>query len=528
MKCPNCNNKIQNFDKFCGLCGCILPKISYPPVNTRRYTKKNELLKIVIGFSILFIITGALIAGGLWSQPTMRAMYAFNKNNLSLAKEIYKNDIIYNKEERDKLNSLLNDKLSASIDDYNKNKKDYIEVELVVNRINKIGDIDISENVEKLERIKVSKAASNKAKELLDNQQYDDGIEEYKKVIQEDYDYKNTQLLIRETYEIYKTSVLDKVDDKILKDDYAAAVDVLDNALVSNTLKEDYELQSKRDEVFDLYRTNSTKVVSDLVNSGEYEEAYDVTIELLEGEFPDDTEILKLQQSICESITNNALDEVNKMLEDDKYSDALEHLEQNLKFDFLEILSSKEAEIKESYKDIRFKELKNMVTISYNSKEKEYTIVPKGYSTFYLNLDSGINIEPRIVCSGGGAVFTLIIGFEKDKWMFMNEITIIADDYEVSFDVKVTDKRTQVLGNGDIAEWYIVFHLPVVDFVEDNFMNLDELNNAIVNSDKATIRFSGKNSHDHTITKSEKKTIKDLWELFNLLDEDPSLIDSLK
>jgi len=162
-------------------------------------------------------------------------------------------------------------------------------------------------------------------------------------------------------------------------------------------------------------------------------------------------------------------------------------------------------------KEERKKELLSMTTHYYDDMSNTTIIVPKGYSTRYINVNWSINLEPRLIVSSSNklelALLGINAGFKRSDWIFFDTITFKVDGTKFTWDTDYSDKKTQVVGGGQIAEWTVKSDLVSHDLVGQMTM--------IANSKSAKMRFSGEGYIDHVVTTSEKNNLKILLELYS-------------
>lgn len=218
-------------------------------------------------------------------------------------------------------------------------------------------------------------------------------------------------------------------------------------------------------------------------------------------------------------LLDDSLKKINALISQKKYDEALKGVDDTL-YNLsgnstllskkTEITKLKEDAVKEAQaaKENRKKELLAKTTHVYDDMDESTTVVPKGYSTRYINIDRSINVEPRMILSKDGttAVINFVFGFEQDDWIFFENIKINVDGEVTEWDVSYGDRQTQVM-NGGVAEWTVK-----VDGINTDLLPTME---KIANSKTAKIRFSGSGYRDHTVTKAEKANIKLLLELYN-------------
>lgn len=308
------------------------------------------------------------------------------------------------------------------------------------------------------------------------------------------------------------SKILNKDIDRILDDfernkiDYNTAISRLNeiqsynivNNESSNAKKHiknlhDSELAYKKGEEY-LKEKNYIRAIPQFSNVIEDDENY----ETAQKEIKDNLPAFK-SQSI-----NIAEDYLGKR----DYDNAVKTIDEALKYlPGDKTLLQKKNDYQEQKKK-RKKELLSMTTHYYDDMADSTTIVPKGYSTRYINVSWSINLEPRLEVSKSGlALFVAYAGFNRSDWIFFDTITFNVDGTKFTWDTDYSDKKTQVLGGGEIAEWTIRDSLTNPDLIRQMTM--------IANSKSAKMRFSGEGYIDHVVTTSEKNNIKILLELYS-------------
>lgn len=488
MDCKTCGNKIKEDSIFCNYCGNeisggenkertskgeIKSKLN---IKIRNNTNKKISSKkfaiflgiILCGVTLLFIIV---------QGNNKEFVNAIRNNNMVEAKKVFAEM----KKEKDieKIKVFLIEEVERVRDNYIKNK---ISAEVATKYLEDIRELNIistepKESIEYIKKIDKSKEAYTRLENYMGKAQYKDAIMESEKIIEEDSNYNSAIE--------YKKQAKSKLEDELIKEskglalenNFAEAVDLLD-------------LNKK-------YLDNST------------------VLESLIHEYKKEAGKLLISQA-------------QNMLANGEYSSALKLLSDNSKYSVDKNIVNEIDKIKELKKDADKKEIleiKQRLKVDYDSVENEYKIGPIGNSTRYVNVDRTTNIEPRIIYSNSPTL-ALVVGFHQEDWIFFEKVIFVTDNSRFEWELDYFDRKSQV-GNG-IAEWYTVVHSDFLAGIQSNVKNVSSLINELITSKTATIRFQGNGYRDHTVTEKEKQSLKDLWNLYNLLNEYPEFFQLLK
>lgn len=210
----------------------------------------------------------------------------------------------------------------------------------------------------------------------------------------------------------------------------------------------------------------------------------------------------------------SVISKVAVLIKGNDYSEALSELNSALSLlkddSELTALQKLVVEKQDDYKVAHKKALLSKTTSIFDDMVGKTIYVPKGYSTRYVNVNESINIEPSIQEIDDVAVLIIRYGFEQEGWVFFDKVTVNCDGTIESFEVGFSERQTQVVGGGTIAEWTtkVVFPLGT----DDGTLALIE---RISTAKSAKIRFSGTGYRDHVVTKTEKANLATFIELYN-------------
>lgn len=347
-----------------------------------------------------------------------------------------------------------------------------VEYQIAFDYVNIINDISILDNEasdikKNISQFKNSREAFEKAEQYNKDKVYIKAITEYSKVINED-------TILYDSAQEQKTLCLNKLYDE------------------------------------------SIDKASNYHDKGEYIQAYKCIKDI--KEFYDENKIKEYMDKYLKSAFEDAITKAEEYATDGKYFLAIDTLDANEQYyrDDSDLYNKLQDKIK-SYKEQKLNALKKRkdelltkVAYKYDEIDDLITIVPKGLSTRYININEYLNITPRIHISNNVVNLLIVAGFAQDDWVFFDEVSFLVDNQRFSWNVDYGDRFTDV-GWGDISEWYFA-----LAYENSNLINQIT---KIVNSDSATMRFSGEGYRDHIITKKEKKDLKTLLELYSLYDQ---------
>jgi len=150
--------------------------------------------------------------------------------------------------------------------------------------------------------------------------------------------------------------------------------------------------------------------------------------------------------------------------------------------------------------------LENTTSI-YDEMDDVTIIVPKGYSTKYINTNKNINISPEIrVTKFGLANLIITVGFDQNDWIFTDRVIFKADEEKFEWVIdSLKDRQSQVFMGG-IAEW-----IRKISSLDKDLINQME---KLANAKDAKIRFQGQGYRDHVVRDDEKANLLLFLELY--------------
>jgi tetratricopeptide (TPR) repeat protein len=496
VNCLECGNKVPEESMFCNLCGNKIEKLEEVRVDSDKninvdksqltdkhsqpiISKKISLKK----FAFIFMTIGALI--GIFAfiyinsnnDPYNKFLGAVKNNSNEEAIQILNG--VEDEKEIEKIKLYLIDEVKTIEEDYISNKISYEEANDSLKEIQEFEIInnEVSSVTKYVKDLNNSREAYKNLVKYFEEGKYQEAIEESSKIIEDDANYTSAIEYKKNAGVKLSDEVIKKAEELAEKDDYIEAIKWLENNRRFIESGEDVE------GLIGGYKEGASKEIiaqsKDKSDSGHYKEALEI-----------------LNNNTKYSFNNNIQNEIKAVRQ-------------------LQSEHNKELLL----------DIKKRITIEYDKVENEYKIAPKGYSTRYVNISRNINIEPRMTFRNV-PTFILCTGFQQRDWVFFEKVIFVIDGSRYEWDVDYFDRGSQI-GN-DIAEWYLVVHSDILAGYGGQLKDLSSLLDSLISSNNATMRFEGQGYRDHEVTNKEIQTLKDLWNLYNILNEDSSLFELLK
>lgn len=450
-------------------------KASCLPIETvpaRKVFSKKKLTVILSAVIIVLCVVAATIINA--NRPINRFEHALKAGEYDVALAIYEQN---NSDEKfvaktiEKVSALL----SSSLKKYADGSMSYEDMNTLLDKTGDYKDVkNHSETESQVKQIQASKEAYEQAEASVENKTYLKALENYAKVIEEDTEnYSPAQKAITLTAELLCSDAIEQATDFMSQNDAVKAFEAL--SAVGN-YKNDAVTQMLT-EVTEKAREQIVGQAKALTDSENYKEAYYLLVEQ-----PD-------------------------TLKDEKVK-----------------------EIEKKALDSMLTQLKKTVEVNYDSIYKLYTIWP---------IKWGDNVVPGVMyalpdtplLSGDldNVSFSMHFSFINDNWIFMDTIFIDCVGTQFSLKVDASDRMTDVLFGGKIIEGVNYYHIPnSTEAGANGHADLSNIVDAIESSNKITVRFSGKGGYkDIILTRDDVKDVSNIWIIYSLLYENPSLVNAL-
>ena len=528
--CLSCKKEVASEGDFCPLCGGRLVE-NLDMDSKKKNKRKTVIAAILIVIVLVFVVGGGIATYFYLNSPVVKfqkelADYDYENATIILNQELRANEKDYNKA-KEKVLQVVNDELEK----YANNEIDYEKYEGMEMFLKEnFSEVDCSGYDEKVSSIKTSKDKFINAKAFYETQNYLKALECYQKVIEDDRaNYKAAQEAIDDCKNEYKNQLLTKIEENINSDCPENACQYLwDEMSGIQWVTSDADVMEQMNKLKKITKENVLKKVDKLVRNKSYNEAINYFAKLPE-DVKESDEIQNKLEDIKKEIIETVKKKVNNYVKKGNLDKAIDVLDKNMKYDIDGTLEARKKEIKKKQKKnalAEFKTLKKQVTISYDSVDKNYNVVGKGYFADYINISSAVNVEARMNVNKEDqvATFFLVFGFQQSDWIFMENIKIVTGDYEEELDVDYLERETEV-NLGSISEWVTFVDCSGFDAFYDvsvpKIVDPDKLTKKLTSAKKVVIRFSGERKRDHIVTDGEKRNIKNIRRLYELLNQYP-------
>lgn len=537
MLCPKCRKELEDGSAFCRFCGNRLDGEQEPtvdigqnqtiPANNVTSIKKKSLKKIaIIAIVVAMIIAGC---GGIyfyWNDPINVLSRELKSGNYPTAALIYEensSDSSFKIRATEKMQRHIEELIA----DYQKGDTNF---ETVDSACKELGDIIDKESSATIRELQKSKDAYTQGVEAIAKKDYKKAIDDLGKVIESDTEnFSKVEGLVAQAKTAYCEDIMAKVE---------ASENTLSAYKELKSVDDRYateDLMAKRDEIKTVLQAEIEKTAKDFFDKEQYTELNQYI-----------AKIKTVDAAVIPSSVNTILKNAETAYVDGKlalaeekagagnYDEAISILEGAKKEFGTTKFDTKIKEYNHTKNAAKLKELKGKITYKYDDMDKDYVVVPAGLSTRYLNLSYNRFLDVRLIVDPTNstipATFVLTVGFEQDDWIFMDKVTFDCDGKQFKWDVTYSDRETQVLGGGTISEW--VSRLDSEPFsllsgIDSRIDNMQPLIDAMRGASKVKVRFSGDGYRDVTISNSHIQQVVDLWDIYQLLKEDPTLAKEL-
>lgn len=529
VKCPECGKEISDTVKACPNCGVKIKKMK------KKTPRKKKIIVVAVCGIVLILALGMGITTVYLSSPVMKFQRELSNFNYEGAKEILRQDIASNQNEYTKAKKEAVSIMNGTLDNYAKGKASYDDCKEVKQFVTEnFSDVNNNDYQKLLDDMKLSKSSYDAATSKQNEKEYIDAIMYYGNVKKEDTEhYKNAKKNIQTCKNKYKDDIISQLQANENSDtpekEFSAIAKKISQ---TDWVKSDEEISKELSKLSEIVKKNIITKADSLAETHKYSDAINYINENLTEEYLKSDEIKEKVASLKKILVRDIIKKSDKYIAQGKLKNASKLLKKNLSYD---VDNALEQKLKGVNKEIKkgavkeFRTLKKQVTVGYDSVDKTYQIVGKGYSTDYVNVSNSTNVEARVYVhkEDKTSSFLLAFGFQQENFIFTDSITITDGKYNTGLAVNYVDLKTEI-HIGEISEWVMFIDTSTYDkFYSVDAPSLDsdsiDVIDALTSSKKVTIRFCGEGKRDHVVTASEKKNIKNIRRMYELLQKYPEL-----
>jgi tetratricopeptide (TPR) repeat protein len=345
---------------------------------------------------------------------------------------------------------------------------------------------------------------------LLSNSQVSEAFEEYENIIKDDNFQEKQEFNKKLRPTIISKGEQLKKDFEEEKIDYIQAKNLLEELKKFDFVR--FDIQGYITAITKLQESRTEyKKALEYIENKEYINAI-ISLNKVDKEDKNYTLAQEKISSYMDSYRDECIKRADEYQQIKDYDNAIKIIEEALEYakNDPELTQKKAAYLQEqqAIKEEQKQKLLTSTTSAYDDMRDVTIIVPKGYSTRYVNINRTRNITPEIIVPNNGGVASLIItvGFEQDDWVFTDKIIFKADNEKFEWYLdSLKDRQTQVIWGG-VAEW-----VRKINELDKDLVNQME---KLANANEAKIRFQGQGYRDHVLTQDEKENLKLFLELY--------------
>ena len=337
MFCRFCGAEIKEGETKCPSCNRSLTTgIKKSKHEKKEKEKMKTSKKILIGVISTLVVILAISIGALvyYIKSPAREIYMdIEEGNYQTVNRLYYSDVKGNFLQEKILNYLLVNQIDRTVEQFKNGEIDYTQT---TNKLTAIGSVGVNEitkkteeNVESLNNLNTSMTAYEQAEAFYEQGNYQEAMEEYKKVIEDDSNYEEAQKKIEECVNKYKESIASQTENLETEEDYEKALQVMEIAV--GVLSDDEEMKDRQTAIQNEYanflKTEALSEGTQYIADGNYTEAFACLQKALEKN-PNDSELKNMQETAQNSYFENLDAQVNSFLEAEEYDSAESILEE--------------------------------------------------------------------------------------------------------------------------------------------------------------------------------------------------------
>lgn len=469
--------------------------------------RRNKLLLIALPICMLVVLVGAAVFNA--NRPIVRFKAALKNKDYSVADAIYEKNHD-NQKFSEQSGNFVTGLLEELKDKYAKGTIPYEDVSATVAWTKDYDGVKNAEDIENsIREIKSSKDAYAKAEKHIESKQYLEAIEDYWKVSTEDEEhYANIRKdidsakenlcaeAIEEANELMKNGQLVEAFET-LSDVYGYKNDAVEQLLMEVKDKAEEQVVDKEQELLD---------------AGDYK-----TVCLDVESLPNGLKTDKIT-AIQKVAVTELIAQADEKEQAGNYDEALQLLTNDKGGSLLPQCDEKISEIKARRDHSTLKKYKGKLKISYDKISKKYTLGTFGNVISKSGVYGRISVENRSVSFGG------IFAEYNEDLIFTDNIIIDCDGRQVTKSVSSIQRKTDI-GFGETCEIVVFLDGPGTIQGEANFAPIVD---SMKKAQEVTIRFSGSGGYkDVSVSQSQINNFVMTWDVYQILERDPTLIKEL-
>ena len=310
----------------------ITPRSPQIPPKNKKTKKKRKKAPIILTLVLVVILAAGGAALTFYvKSPARKIVSRISKGDYSDIEQLYKNDVKDHVIQEMLLDKLAEKDCATVLDDFKAEKITYEEASEKLNAYLTLGskklETAFGEQEKTLESLNSSMEAYKKAEELYEDGDYEEAMEAYAQVSEDDSNYEEAQSKMSQCVDSYKAEILNKTENPEDEQEYETAIQTVEVA--ADILPDDEDLANRLAELKDSYaamlKSDALDHGTQYMNEGKYEELFALlkkAQEVNEG----DSELDNLEKSAEDAYVKTVQDTVDDYLTKDNYDDAITYL----------------------------------------------------------------------------------------------------------------------------------------------------------------------------------------------------------
>lgn len=240
--CKNCGYRVKNNVRYCPECGAEIQEYKNVGFKSNKILDKIKTIKKRYILCSFIVVIAVIVFVVIYNNKYNTFIRNYKNDNTDAIRSNYNN---YSDKDIDKVYDYLSRQAVKIKDNYVNEKTTYEDTKSQLNKIGiscKTGKTltDYINCVNEVEKLHNSREAFKIAEDFYSKNNYEKAIENYKKVIDSDGNYSESQAKIEALTPNVAQNFYDKAKNAYDKEDYSSALNCIDTAIKYSD-KSDYE-----------------------------------------------------------------------------------------------------------------------------------------------------------------------------------------------------------------------------------------------------------------------------------------------
>ena len=241
--------------------------------------KEVSIKKKILSIVIVVLLICAVTVGVLVINNPFNKFKRMVNNEEGQAVELYEIKLKGNTEKEGKVKLFLMEELENAQNDLNDEKISYDEIKdkLKIIKQIKLEEINLDDEIVKIDNLNSSKEAFKKANDYIDSKNYNDAVIELSKVVENDKNYSKAKELFGQYSKEYKDNLNTQVEAYVKSNNFTKALEILESGKKAfgeedSFIKEKVQYVEKQESV-----QSAISIVKGILNGSLGSNGYEIT-----------------------------------------------------------------------------------------------------------------------------------------------------------------------------------------------------------------------------------------------------------